>query len=178
MSVWAPPPGLLSLPQPDRAPGERPELLPHPSDPTRNWCHPGCIACNKIHVGKLVVASLCSADELEEEPYKSMGNIPRLFTHSLQCDVQYYKAYSKKPEERLQQAQAEQAFFAKFEKTREALLTLRQQVSALGGTLVEVAESVGSRPVRGEELRSMLFILRQDVLWVGEQLIEHAGTEP
>jgi hypothetical protein len=63
MSVWVPLPGILVSPQPDRAPGERPELLPQPSDATKHWYYYGCLACDEICVNKPVVTSLCTPEE-------------------------------------------------------------------------------------------------------------------
>ncbi|KAJ6579871.1 hypothetical protein B0H10DRAFT_1962706 [Mycena sp. CBHHK59/15] len=61
------------------------------------------VGCHKtlIRINKLVVASLCTPEELAQEPYKSMGNSARLLKQSLECEMQYYKAYSKKLEEQL-----------------------------------------------------------------------------
>ncbi|KAJ7792522.1 hypothetical protein B0H14DRAFT_2623842 [Mycena olivaceomarginata] len=59
---------------PNLAPGERPELLPQPSDATKHWYYYGCLACDEIRVNKLVVASLCTPEELAQEPYKSTNS--------------------------------------------------------------------------------------------------------
>lgn len=68
-SLWTPPTGLLSTPQPE--PGDRPVDLPRPSDPTKDWYHYGCLACEEIRVKKMTFISLLSPEELAQEPFKS-----------------------------------------------------------------------------------------------------------
>jgi hypothetical protein len=193
MSVWAPPPGLLVSPQPDRAPGERPELLPQPSDATTHWYYYGCLACDEIRVNKLVVASLCTPEELAQEPYKSsessvyfvdfrliftVGNSARLLKHSLECEMQYYKAYSSKLEEQLHRVRGERRFITgKLNKTQTTLFVLQKEVAALGATLLEHAE-VKRRKFAGsaEEPRNVLTsLLQEHVRFLGEKLVGLAG---
>ncbi|KAJ7869499.1 hypothetical protein B0H14DRAFT_2571863 [Mycena olivaceomarginata] len=178
MSVWAPPPGLLVSPQPDRAPGERPELLPQPSDATKHWYYYGCLACDEIRVNKLVVASLCTPEELAQEPYKSMGNSARLLKHSLECEMQYYKAYSSKLEEQLHRVRGERRFITgKLKKTQTTLFVLQKEVAALGATLLEHAEVKSRQFARSaEEPRNVLTsLLQEHVRFLGEKLVELAG---
>ncbi|KAJ7302140.1 hypothetical protein DFH08DRAFT_978134 [Mycena albidolilacea] len=180
MSVWDPPLGLLPLPQLQRPSGERPELLPQPSDPRKNWYYYGCLACEEICVNKRVVASLCTPEELAVEPFKSMGNTPRLLKHSLECDMQYYKAYSEKLEQRLHRVREERDFVAKkLENSQKAFSTLRQQASSLGRKLLECAGLESTRSVGAKEgAQEMLSILKQEILYLGETLLEYTGLGP
>ncbi|KAJ6566789.1 hypothetical protein B0H19DRAFT_1067068 [Mycena capillaripes] len=144
MSVWAPPPGLLSLPVEELEPGERPELLRDPSDPTKHWYYRGCTACVEVCGNRRVVASLCSKEELRTEAFKNMGNSTRFSKHSSECDAQYYKAYSKKLEAKLHRVREERRLACeKLGTTRRNFFNLEQQVSSLGRDLVNAARMGG-----------------------------------
>ncbi|KAJ7798490.1 hypothetical protein B0H14DRAFT_2617833 [Mycena olivaceomarginata] len=172
MSVWAPPPGLLVSPQPDRAPGERPELLPQPSDATKHWYYYGCLACDEIRVNKLVVASLCTPEELAQEPYKS--------TLSRVRNCSDYKAYSSKLEEQLHRVRGERRFITgKLKKTQTTPFVLQKEVAALGATLLEarrsqeraVCEKCRGATERGSlpSCRSMCGFSVRKTRWVGRR---------
>ncbi|KAJ7659652.1 hypothetical protein DFH06DRAFT_1326671 [Mycena polygramma] len=164
MSLWASPAGLLASPPSTRAPDERAELLPRPSDPKKDWYHYGCRGCEEIRVNKTVVASLCTPDELAEEPYKSMGNTARVCKHTLECDMWYYRAYSKKLEQTLHRVRGERDFVTEnLRKTQNTLFELRHHASYVGGKLLLYA-GLGS----GLPLQRQLQIL-------GKKLMEQVG---
>ncbi len=105
-----------------------------------------------------------------------VGDSARLLKHSLECDVEYYKAYSRKLEERLHRVCGERRFITEqLAKTQNKLFTLRKQVSALGATLLEHAGS--EEPAGGAEgPRNMLTnLLREHVLFLGRKLTGLAG---
>ncbi|KAJ7037737.1 hypothetical protein C8F04DRAFT_395656 [Mycena alexandri] len=181
-SIWIPPPGLLSTPH-IRPPGERPESLPQPGcDPEKHWYHYGCMACEEIRGMKEVIAGCCTPEELLVEPWKSMGDKSRLFLHNLECEMWYYKAYSKTLEARLHRVRTERTFVTgRLQKAQAALSTLRQEVSALGTQILEDAR-VGGWGMDVDEQnpnRSVFSTLKKQLICLGVSLggLVHRAAE-
>ncbi|KAJ7101165.1 hypothetical protein C8R44DRAFT_888129 [Mycena epipterygia] len=141
-SLWSAPAGLVPVPQPES--GDRPEELPRPSDPTKDWYHYGCLACKEVRVKKATFINLLSAEELAQEPFKSMRHLPTLARHTVECDMWYYRAYAKKLEQTLHRVRAERwLFMEKLRKTQNKLQVLRRKLYSLGGKFIEEAGLAG-----------------------------------
>jgi hypothetical protein len=82
----------------------------------------------------------------------------------------YYRAYSKKLEQRLYRVRGERRFVAdKLQKTQAALFTLRNQVTSLGGELERAgleSQSAGTGEVS----------LQQEVVFLGQKLAGLGGS--
>ncbi|KAJ6624386.1 glycosyl transferase family group 2-domain-containing protein [Mycena sp. CBHHK59/15] len=77
---------------------------------------------------------LLSPEEVAQEPWKSMRYHATLLQHTVDCERAYYKAYAEKLEHTLERVWGEHRFlYEQLQKSQQALLALREQVSASGG---------------------------------------------
>ncbi|KAJ7325605.1 hypothetical protein DFH08DRAFT_817281 [Mycena albidolilacea] len=92
----------------------------------------------------------------------------------------YYKAYSEKLEQHLHCVWEERDFVAKkLENSQKAVSTLRQQASSFGRKLLECAGLESTQSVGAKEgAQEMLSILKQEMLYLGETLLEYTRLGP